>query len=802
MRRAKQAGVSGTETDETDTAARGASASPGTTAWTIAGIHRAPWRIWLLAAVASLLALLIHIPLSSLLGPQITFVLAYPATMLAAWYGGFLPGAVVTVVLAFATPLWLGVEWNTTTFALIAVYIPAGLMISALCQSLHNVRTHLQRRADGLQAAALSEQRLTTALRATGVQLFDVDTELRYTWVKNSLLGFEANALVGREARELFAPEEAQRLTEVWQRALKTGQPLSAELPLSGPVGTRYLEQWVVPLRNRSGTVIGLRIAATDVTERRQERERQRREEEIFRVAQDQLLDPFEVLRPVVRDGHTVDFVWEYINPAGAVVLGHDRESLLGQHLLADPQDSFRQARCTHWLEVMAAGEPRRTVFTREEREGTASYESISVSLGDRLVASTRDISGHARRLGAERNARSELERTARLKDEFLATLSHELRTPLNAIVGWAHLLGRPEAEPALMARAAEAVGRNARALAVLVDDLLDMNRIVAGTLRLARSRCDLSAALLRAVDTVLPSARGKWISVHTEGVDGGLLCNGDPDRLEQIFSNILSNAVKYTPLNGTVEVRLHADGENARIEVSDNGEGIAPEVLPHVFHRFRQADSSITRRHGGLGLGLTIVRSLVELHGGKVTLDSEGLGKGTKVTVEIPLNAGTVATPAETAGHGDGEASATRDALAESFLVPGAAPLAWRRILLLEDNSDTLEMLSLVLRQQGAIVRAVDSAEQALAAAENGTFDLVVSDLSMPGMDGIEFMRRLKKRPIPVKAVALTAHVGEAQRAAALEAGYTRVVAKPIFPPDFLALVLEEIGRGAKDGE
>jgi PAS domain S-box-containing protein len=760
------------------------------------------WRAWVYAACAALAVMLLRPLLAPVLGHEASLVLAYPATVIAAWCGGFWPGAAVTVLLALLLPSLPPGAWDTPTLGRVVLYLPFGLLISALSQSLHDARNRLQRRAEGLEAAALSEQRLATALEGTGVALFELDAELRCTWVQNArALGLATAEMVGSTAFDIFPEDEAKRLTEVRRKVLESGEPVRAEFALHRPDGLRYDEHAMFALRDAQGAIVGLRCAASDVTERRLERERQRNEHELFRIAQDQSLDPYEVLRPIVRDGRTVDFVWEYANPAAAAFFGRTLDSMLGERLLADPADRYNAARCAHWIEVMEGGVPRRADFAREQHDTIGWYQTLSVSLGDRLAAQTRDVTAQTRWLNAERAARAELQRTSKLKDEFLANLSHELRTPLNAIVGWAHLLNQPAADAGLVERAADAIARNARAQAVLVDDLLDMNRIITGTLRVVRQRCDIGAALMRAVDTVMPSAQAKWISIDTTHVASGASCIGDPDRLEQVFWNLLTNAVKYTPLNGAVRVALAAGDESSTVEIADTGEGIAPDMLPHVFDRFQQADSSISRRHGGLGIGLTIVRSLVELHGGTVRIASEGAGKGTTVRVTLPRSdaAARNREGADAAPPGEG-APLDRPSEAEA-VETGLRRLTWRRILLLEDQADSLELMTVLLRQEGAIVRAFDNAEQALAAAENGTFDLIISDLGMPGMNGLEFMRRLKHRPLPVKAIALTAYADEAPRKEALAAGYTRVEIKPISPPHFLEVVVAEVGRAAWRG-
>ena len=507
----------------------------------------------------------------------------------------------------------------------------------------------------------------------------------------------------------------------------------------------------------------------------------------LFRKAHENSPDPFELLKAVKRDGRVVDFVWQYVNPAAAALLGRSAAELLGRHLLGEADTVFGAVRCAHWVEVLEHRAARRASFSRVGHDGSTHwYDTMSLPVADECIAATtRDATAQA----------SETQRRGQgWNDDLLASVSHELRTPLNAIVGWTHLLGRPEADAALTQRAAEAIGRNAQALASLVDDLLDINRIVTGTLRLERQPCDVAAAVRRAVDAVRPAAKLRWIHLDTEAVAAALPCRGDARRLEQLLGNLLTRAVQSTPLDGAIHVAATARDGQAVIHIRDTGEGIAGSEQPHGVERVGQADSAASRKHGGLGLGLSIVRSLVELHGGRMSVASDGLGLGTAYEVELPLDRSAGA--AVESGDAAAAESSAAAAAATATVANADLPLAWRRILVLEDEADSLELMTVLLRQQGAIVQAFDNAEQALAAAENGSFDLIISDLGMAGMDGLEFMRRLKRRPVPIKAMALTAYAGDAHRALALEAGYSRVEIKPISPPEFLRLVCAEAGR------
>ncbi len=540
--------------------------------------------------------------------------------------------------------------------------------------------------------------------------------------------------------------------------------------------------------------------------------------------------DPFELLSPVLQDRKIVDFVWRYINPAGAAMFDRTAEAMIGQHLLADPPDPFRSARCRHWIAVMNDSAPRNAEFRRVEGGSVRWYQTRAVSLGKHLAASTIDATAQVRALEDECTARRQLEQAAYTKDQFLAKLNHELRTPLNAISGWAHLAGRLDADPALIQRATETISRNAQAQAAIVDSLLDLNRIAGGTLTFAHESCDLSAILHRAIASVERPGQARWTKIHSERVEPGLSCLGDAERLQQAFGDLLSNAIRHTPLGGDVHVSGLLDADRLCVEIRDCGDGIAPELLPTVFDLFSQGDPEVARHHGGLGLGLTIVRSIIELHGGKIAITSEGAGLGTTVRVELPSRAAptlafaAAAKPAagtepaakqqpgaSESASGSGSGSGSRPAIPSSGAqVPVTPPvrpvgrrfldasdgssLAWRRVLVVEDQIDSLDVIAALLRQQGAIVRAFETAEHALAAAENGSFDLVISDLGMPGMDGMEFIQRLKRHPRPVKAIALTAYADDKNRAQAVAAGFSRVMIKPIAPAHFLAAVRAEL--------
>ncbi|HEX8914173.1 MAG TPA: hybrid sensor histidine kinase/response regulator [Humisphaera sp.] len=390
-----------------------------------------------------------------------------------------------------------------------------------------------------------------------------------------------------------------------------------------------------------------------------------------------------------------------------------------------------------------------------------------------------------AARARAEEMA-AEAARAGRMKDEFLATLSHELRTPLNAIVGWSQILARGPRTDADLDRGLATIDRNARAQARIIEDLLDMSGIVSGKVRLDVRPVDLSAVVRAALDTVAPVAAAKGVRVEAALDPGGGWVAGDPDRLRQVFWNLLTNAVKFTPRDGRVRASLaRADGRLVAT-VSDTGEGISAEFLPHVFDRFRQQDASTTRRHGGLGLGLSIVRQLVELHGGRVRAASDGPGLGSTFTVELPA---APAVPPPSPGP---------DAAA-----PDAA-IAGLRVLVVDDEPDGRAVVRRLLEAYGAVVTTAGSAAEAIERFDRpGPPDVLVSDVGMPGDDGYALVRRLRARAASrggtVPAVALTAYASPADRERALAAGFQTHLAKPVEPGELVATVAAVAGRSAR---
>jgi len=379
------------------------------------------------------------------------------------------------------------------------------------------------------------------------------------------------------------------------------------------------------------------------------------------------------------------------------------------------------------------------------------------------------------RLLAREQVLRAESERVSRIKDEFLATISHELRTPLTAILGWSQLLGRGDLSQAQAERAMETIQRNAKAQLKLIEDLLDVSRIISGKLRVECRPVELHEIAAHAIEVILPTTQVKGVQLKVDLQPGIPTVSGDPDRLQQVIWNLLSNAVKFTPKGGWVRITLDNPPEGVRLVVEDSGEGIEPEFAPYIFDRFSQADSSMTRSHDGLGLGLAIVRHLVEAQGGYVYAWSAGKGKGAKVTVILPAQDAPAKTP-----------PASQPVSAER------RPLYGCRLLVVDDRPDELELFKTVLRAEGAEVISANSAASALDWLREDPPDVLVSDIAMPEQDGYELIRKMRKLPQAksIPAIALTAYARIEDRERALASGFQAYVSKPVEPERLIEVV------------
>jgi PAS domain S-box-containing protein len=440
------------------------------------------------------------------------------------------------------------------------------------------------------------------------------------------------------------------------------------------------------------------------------------------------------------------------------------------------PDDvTLQQAR---WRESVAHGQPYSVEYRLRREDGEYRwFIARAIPLCDdrgrvtRWYGTITDIHDQKEAHASDRQALASAEKQTRMKDEFVATLSHELRTPLSAILGWVQILRKHEDEPETISQGLEVIERNAQVQAQMVDDLLDMSRIVSGKLRLEVQRVDPAVVVQAAVDTVQLSARAKGVRLQTSLQSAGMV-EGDPDRLQQIFWNLLSNAIKFTPAGGLISVSLLSKQGEVEVSISDTGAGMSADFLPHVFDRFRQEGTTV-RRHSGLGLGLSIVRSLVELHSGRIAAYSHGENRGSTFVVHLPVISGALP-------KADKVVKALPDAL------KGVA------VLVIDDQPDGLELTRRILADAGAEVSVANSGREAVALLETSRPAVIVSDISMPEMDGYELIRRLKAMPhgAAVPAAALTALARSEDRRRALSAGFQVHISKPVDASELVAAV------------
>jgi hypothetical protein len=518
-----------------------------------------------------------------------------------------------------------------------------------------------------------------------------------------------------------------------------------------------------------------------------------RRSEARFRAIFEQALSGISLL--------SEQMIYLEVNPAMCSILGRSRIEILGRHLsaftAADREDDVAQM--VKPLESDGAWRGSFPVLHADGRRIELEWNiSIHSDPGVRLAVVT-DITQRKlieaereRLLASERAARAEAERANRLKDDFLATLSHELRTPLNSIVGWSQLLMRQGLSPADITEGVEVIERNARAQAQLIDDLLDVSRITSGKVRLNLQSLDPARTVNAALESVMPAAAAKSIEIEKLLDANAGPITWDPSRLQQVVWNLVNNAVKFTPRGGEIQVKLGRVESLLQISVHDNGRGIRPEFLPHLFERFRQEDSSTRRGHGGLGLGLAIVKHLVEMHGGTVTAESPGEGRGSTFILRLPLVA--VQATIEEQDTEQGQAHVP------SRTPPAAPNLAGFRVLVVDDDADARALIRRVLGEANAEVIDASDVPQALDAIDWFRPHLLISDIGMPGEDGYDLIRQVRDRghgSDQIGAIALTAFAREEDRERALAAGYQKHLSKPVEAQELLATTALLFGSG-----
>jgi PAS domain S-box-containing protein len=464
-------------------------------------------------------------------------------------------------------------------------------------------------------------------------------------------------------------------------------------------------------------------------------------------------------------------------NPAFCAMVDSSRNALLGRPLSETVGAPFADA----VARTQESSVERGTLHRADGSQIHCELNVVSVGTGDRVVVLSDVTSRYALEqereglLAAEQRARADAERANASKDDFLAVLSHELRNPLSNILGWTNI-ARRVTEPSQREQSLASIDRNVYAQVQLVEDLLDVSRIAEGKLRLEKQRTDISATVREAIQSAAPAALNSDITLlHV--AQAPLWMDADSGRLQQIVANLLSNAIKFSPRGGTVDIVLSPVGGEVRLSISDNGIGIAPELLPHIFERFRQADSSTTRRTSGLGLGLAIVSSLVDLHGGRISVHSAGTNQGSRFDIHFPL---LQAVPVERP-------------VAAAVPADAGTPLQGRRILVVDDSHEARRILTFALEQWGAEVIGAGSAREALDLIDRQLPELMISDISMPDMDGYDLIRAARSRgygPDALPAIALTAFAREEDHRRILVAGFQDHVAKPVDIDSLLATI------------
>lgn len=615
--------------------------------------------------------------------------------------------------------------------------------------------------------------------------IFMMDTDgLVTNWNTGAeqILGYSEEEIIGKDGAKLFTVED--RAKDVPEKEMSTAAHEGRAEDERWHVrrdGSRFWASGVMTsVRDPDGKLIGFSKVMRDMTERNRLTEERDR---FFALSMD-------MLSIVYLDGR-----FQRINPAFQQVLGFSEEELLAMSLfeLVHPDDLPTTA---SGYKNLTDGESIKWMENRlRTKDGTYKWVAWSyfpVPEDGLAFAVGRDMTELRQMHEVLRLRAEELEDANRIKDEFLATMSHELRTPLTSIMGWARLLGSNRLSDKEKERAITVIQRNAEAQSKLIEDLLDVSRIITGKLRIETQPVSFATVTESTINSLRPAIDAKQLRLEQtiDPAAGPIL--GDPSRLQQIVTNLLSNAIKFTPSGGEIEVRLERNNSHVKLEIRDTGVGIGAEHLPYIFERFQQVDSSNVRAHGGLGLGLAIVDYLVRQQAGSVYAKSEGVGKGATFTVEFPLTSSEVISGSPLAAE---LFSDVTKALMPEAKIPAEPKLTNRRILLVEDDSDTRELLKTVLGGHGAQITAVSSGVDALAEIARLQPDVIISDIGMAGENGYELIRKIRRLSPEagghIPAIALTAYAGPADRRRALLAGFQTHLSKPVDPDDLLAVIL-----------
>jgi PAS domain S-box-containing protein len=671
---------------------------------------------------------------------------------------------------------------------------------------LDNDKDRSTRGADNLRQSEERFRLLVESVRDYAIFMLDPQGHV-LTWNAGAerFKGYRAEEIVGSHFSRFYPPE-----------ALARGLP-DTELEMAQRLGSFEDEGWrvrkdgslfwanvvITAMRDATGELVGYAKVTRDLTQRRHHEEALRQSEERFRL----MVEGVAEYAIFMLDVNGKVSTW---NVGAQRIKGYTADEIVGQHFsVFYPQDVRESGWPEHELQQAAENGSFQDTGWRLRKDGSMFWANVTITairdetgrlmgfakLTRDLTESKRlqaiELAGQEREqiLDAERSARMAAQRATLVKDEFLTTLSHELRTPLSAILGWTQILLKGQApQPADQRRAVEVIDRNARAQVKLIDDLLDLSRIMNGKVRLDLEQTSMPEIVQAAIDAALPSATAKDIRLRSLLDPSRTMVSADSSRLQQVVWNLLMNAIKFTPKGGQIQVLVRRVNSHIELSVADTGIGIPPNFLPLVFDRFSQRDSSSTRAHGGLGLGLAICKQLVELHGGTIRVSSPGEGQGSTFFVELPVSLVQIE---------DGrEHPSVEVAPADAIALP---KLDGMHVFAVDDEPDARELLRRVLEDQGATVTSFASAEAALTALETSRPSVIVSDVGMPKMDGYQMIRALRAseaRDSRIPALALTAFARGEDRKRSLLAGFQAHLAKPFDVGELVLLVADLVGR------
>ena len=664
-----------------------------------------------------------------------------------------------------------------------------------------------------------SEAELRLVTDALPFPVSFVSRDERYVLVNRvyeEWFGVSSEAIIGRTLLDLIGPAAYALLQPNIRRAL-SGERFSFEqqaVPYRSG-GTRDIKVWFVPRIAPSGAVHGYVALLQDITaQRRAAAEIQRQSAALQQALANadrlnlQLGEAELILRNLVNN--LPELAWsaapngqiDFFNQRWFDYTGTTLEEVEGWGWVKVHDPAILPEVKARWEHSLASGEPFEMEYPLRAADGSFQWFLSRVrGLRDGAGQLVRWI-GTNTNIQGQRDTIKRAEEASRTKDEFLATASHELRTPLNAILGWARMLRGGHVDPSAFSRGLETIERNANAQVQLIEDILDGSRIITGKLHLEIRPLDLISLVNAALDAVRPAAEAKGITLTLALEPAAARIIGDPERLQQVVWNLANNAVKFTPKGGAVEIALVRSGASVDLSVSDTGQGIEADFLPFVFDRFRQAEGSTTRRHGGLGLGLALVRHLVEAHGGTVRAESEGPGRGARFVVRLPVQA-VIDAPLP-------DSELRRGAPVSAAPVSDSpASLTGVSVLVVDDEDDARLLVATVLRASGAEVTTASGAAQALAQLARGFPKVLISDIGMPEVDGYELMRRIRSslgtKGAEIPAIALTAYSREQDRRLAMEAGFQTHVSKPVEPAELVRVVgslVRFLKRQSSNGE